>query len=167
MPTPHPKRIDAFTATRRNLPHLQDPGRCYFITWRLALGGSLITAERDLVRDSISFWHPTRWFVHSAVVMPDHIHLLARMQPVELDNPACPEFHEMGAVLGSVKQFTATRLNRLRLRTGHVWQDERYDRFMRDDNEFDATREYIRGNPVRAGIVATPEEYPWLFGFAE
>ena len=41
------------------------------------------------------------------------------------------------------------------------WQDESYDRLVRDRLEFERIRRYIENNPVRAGLVAAPEDYPW------
>jgi len=32
---------------------------------------------------------------------------------------------------------------------------------MRDDGQFEATRDYIEMNPVTAGLCATPDEWRW------
>ena len=41
------------------------------------------------------------------------------------------------------------------------WQDESFDRLVRNDAEFERIVDYIERNPVMAGLAATPEEYPW------
>ena len=41
------------------------------------------------------------------------------------------------------------------------WQDESYDRLVRNDLEFERIVNYIERNPVTAGLVLTPEEFPW------
>jgi hypothetical protein len=46
---------------------------------------------------------------------------------------------------------------------GTVWQDERYDRIMRNHEEFINNWEYIRQNPVKAGLVNIAEEYPFFW----
>ncbi|WP_228043679.1 hypothetical protein [Dolichospermum sp. LEGE 00246] len=46
---------------------------------------------------------------------------------------------------------------------GIVWQDERYDRIMRNHQEFVNTWNYIRENPVKANLVENPEDYPFLW----
>jgi len=46
---------------------------------------------------------------------------------------------------------------------GKVWQDGRYDKLMRDEKEFDQAWEYIRQNPVKAGLSKTPEDYPFFW----
>ena len=41
------------------------------------------------------------------------------------------------------------------------WQDESYDRLVRDETEFQRIARYIEMNPVKAGMAATPELLPW------
>jgi hypothetical protein len=52
--------------------------------------------------------------------------------------------------------------NRLLDRTGQVfWQEEYFDRIVRNDRQFPQIKRYIEGNPVTAGLAASPEEFPW------
>jgi hypothetical protein len=44
-----------------------------------------------------------------------------------------------------------------------VWQDERFDRWIRDENEFAEKWQYIADNPVKRGLAASAADYPWLF----
>ena len=46
---------------------------------------------------------------------------------------------------------------------GIVWQVERYDRIVRNHQEFINFWEYIRQNPVKAGLTELPEDYPFLW----
>jgi len=63
----------------------------------------------------------------------------------------------------SLQRFTATQANRILGRTGvPFWQDESYDRLVRNDREFRQVTRYIELNPVNAGLVSTPEEFPWF-----
>jgi hypothetical protein len=41
------------------------------------------------------------------------------------------------------------------------WQNESYDRLVRDQAEFARIVAYIHWNPVRAGLVAEAESFPW------
>ena len=62
----------------------------------------------------------------------------------------------------SVKRFTARQANRLLDCTGQTfWQDESYDRLVRDAAEDERILRYIEMNPVNAGLVAAPEAFPW------
>jgi len=47
-------------------------------------------------------------------------------------------------------------------RTGKsFWQEEYFDRIVRSETEFAQIRRYIEWNPVKAALVANPEEFPW------
>lgn len=84
------------------------------------------------------------------VVMPNHVHLLME--------PRVP----MGTITRAIKGSTARRANLLLGRTGkYFWQDESFDHWIRDEAEFDKVKSYIEKNPVMAGLVKRPEDWPW------
>jgi putative transposase len=90
-----------------------------------------------------------RYELHSYVVMPNHVHLLV--------TPSVPS----SKWLRSLKGFTAHEANLILGRTGNpFWQSESYDHLVRS-SEFDRIRRYIENNPVKAGLVAAPEDFLW------
>ncbi len=44
---------------------------------------------------------------------------------------------------------------------GPLWQGRFFDRALRTAKEYHETVEYIRENPVKAGLVSRPEDLPW------
>jgi REP element-mobilizing transposase RayT len=152
--------ISKFTATRRSLPHFQEPGRTYFITWRTADGAMLEPDDRAIALRTILHWDEKRWAVYAAVVMPDHVHVLARPLPVSMGDPSA--VHDLTVLLHSVKSFSAHEISRRRGRRGAVWQDERYDRAVRDRQELMEMWRYIEDNPVKAGLAPKSEAYERL-----
>jgi REP element-mobilizing transposase RayT len=65
-------------------------------------------------------------------------------------------------MMKSMKGPTARAANRALGRTGEpFWQKESYDHWVRNRQEFENIRAYIENNPVKAGLVRTPEEFPW------
>jgi len=42
-----------------------------------------------------------------------------------------------------------------------VWQKESYDHWVRNADEFRRIPAYIENNPVTAGLVREPQDYPW------
>jgi REP element-mobilizing transposase RayT len=65
-------------------------------------------------------------------------------------------------LMQSLKRFTAIEANRILTRTGQpFWQDESYDRMVRNDREFQNIAHYIEMNPVNAGLARTPQDFPW------
>ena len=68
----------------------------------------------------------------------------------------------VSTVMHSLKRFTGREGNRILGVTGQAfWQDESYDRLVRNATEFDRIALYIETNPVKAGIAASPEEFLW------
>jgi putative transposase len=158
------KPVREFQITQRNLPHWQEPGSVYFVTWRVVKGRTLSDSDRMVALDAIRFWHEKKWFVYAAVIMPDHVHILAKTLPIITnENRGEKSAVDLGDLVSSVKKFSARRINLSHKLSGSLWQDERYDRIQRDGREFEDTWTYIRENPVTAGLVSTPEQYKWLF----
>jgi putative transposase len=149
--------VASFKMTRRNLPHWQEPGRVYFLTWRCREGEPLTPAERTIVLEALRYWDTRRWTVFAAVVMPDHVHAL--VQPLVKNEGAT---FDLAEILHSVKSFSSHKINQRRKKSGSIWQDERYDRIVRDENEFKEKWEYIRNNPVKNSLSSEPGNYPWL-----
>jgi putative transposase len=149
--------VQSFQITRRNLPHWQEQGRVYFITWRCLTGEALNPEERTITLEAIRHWQGVKWQLYATVVMPDHVHVLA--QP--LTRPTGGTFN-LAEIIHSIKRFSARKINQGRGVQGSIWQDERYDRIVRDEAEFLEKWQYIRNNPLKTGLVSTPEDYPWL-----
>jgi len=93
------------------------------------------------------------------VIMPDHVHALA--QPLPL--PQSAGVFDLAEIIHSVKSFSGHQINRRRGRRGSLWQDERYDRIVRDEAEFLEKWQYIMNNPVKRDLVQRWEDYPWLY----
>jgi REP element-mobilizing transposase RayT len=150
--------VQSFQISRRNLPHWQLPGSVYFITWRCLPCIKLSPGERHITLEALRYWHGIKWQLYAAVVMPDHVHVLA--QP--LSQPT-GEAVNLSEILHSIKRFSARKINQGRGVQGSLWQDERFDRIVRNEAEFLEKWQYIRNNPVKTGLAAIPEEYLWLY----
>jgi REP element-mobilizing transposase RayT len=166
----------------RRLPHYHSVGEPVFLTWRLhgslpaersfppatTSGRAFVAMDRILdntragpfylripeiagmVVDAIHFREGRDYQLHSYVVMPNHVHLLI--------TPA----REVCKVMQSLKRFTAREGNKILGLTGKpFWQDESFDRLVRNDMEFESIKDYIEMNPVTAGSAASPEEFRW------
>jgi REP element-mobilizing transposase RayT len=135
--------------TRRNLPHWQIEGSTYFLTFRTA-GTILDIDERLTVLGHITSGDNQFYRLAASVVMPDHCHLLLRPLPE----------YSLSRVMKGIKGVSARLINQQRGSQWQVWQDESYDSIVRDWKEFEEKLVYILENPVRAGLVRAPEEYP-------
>jgi putative transposase len=151
--------VQSFKITRRTLPHWQDPGSVYFITWGCKEGEALSPKERTITIEALHFWDGRKWILYAAVIMPDHVHAL--VQP--LTSPQDAGVFDLAEMIHSVKSFSVHKINRLRGRRGTLWQDERYDRIIRDEAEFLEKLQYIMNNPLKKALVQRWEDYPWLY----
>ncbi len=83
-------------------------------------------------------------------VMPNHVHILV--------TPFVP----LPKLTKSLKGITTKRANEMLRLTGKpFWQEESYDRVVRNGQELERIQHYIEWNPVRAGLVHEARDYPW------
>ncbi len=143
---------------RRRMPHYQKPGRPVFVTFCKLIRDPFPDAARDLILAHCIHGHGKRIDLQAAVVMPDHVHLLLTPLP---DNQGWP--HPLPFILKLIKGMSARSVNKLQGTSGPVWQEESFDHVLRCDGSFQEKLEYIRQNPVRKGLVAKAEDYPWLW----
>ena len=149
QPAQQPRMTSTFFSYRRRLPHWRLSGSTYFVRWSLhPAQPPLCAAERMLVFDALRHFHPARYTLGAHVVMDDHVHALV-----------CPkDGHPLHKIMHSWKSFTANRMQRDYGRKGRIWQDEYFDRIVRDDEELTRFRQYIANNPM--------EKWPELGGYA-
>jgi REP element-mobilizing transposase RayT len=148
-----PWKSPELTETRRNLPHLQAPESTYFVTFRCREGLLLSEPEREIVMAAIRHWDSIRIELNAAVVMPNHVHLIFRLL----------RGLSLGAVLQSIKGYSARSINALRARKGPLWLDESFDHVIRHRQELEEKTEYIRQNPITRGLTTSWHEYRWLW----
>src|SRR5579862_3203728 len=173
---------------RRNLPHWLPEGKALFITWRLygsmprrprsqadtrgevSAGEEFRRVDAALDRaDSGPLWLKDarvaacvveklykggsklhHYELHAFVVMVNHVHVLLT-----------PRI-EVRRLMRGLKGATARIANVILDRTGKpFWQDESFDHWVRSEAQFVRIRNYIERNPVSAGLVARPEDWPW------
>ena len=83
-------------------------------------------------------------------LMPNHVHLIA-----------VPKSEEgLARAIGEAHRRYTCRINFREKWRGHLWQ-ERFASFPMDEHYLLATARYVEMNPVAAGLVVRPEEYPW------
>ena len=88
--------------------------------------------------------------IHGFCCMTNHIHLVIQTGEISLSR-----------IMQNISIRYTKWINFTRSRTGHLFQG-RYKALLLDADEYllELIR-YVHLNPVRAGIVAVPEEHPW------
>ena len=87
------------------------------------------------------------WYVHLAMIMPDHVHLL-----VTFGSPDA----RIQTVVSKWKEWTAKSL-------GILWQRDFFEHRLRKEESFREKADYVLENPVRAGLVERWEDWPYIF----
>ena len=148
---------------RRRLPHFEQPWAIYAITFTTRNHRALSPASRTAVLNALRYFHDKRYSLFAASVMPDHVHVL--LQPWIKEQNAAGEnvFWSLGELMHSIKSFTAKEINRIEGTAGEIWEQERFDRYVRGDRDLEEKFHYILANPERAGLVDPARGYPWIW----
>jgi len=126
------KRIEKFADSGK--------GACYLRDERIA----------RLAQDALKHFDGERYRLIAWCIMPNHVHVLIQM----MNEP-------LADIVRSWKSYTAHEANKLLGRKGAFWMPDYFDRYIRDEEHFRATVEYILQNSVTAGLVDAMEKWPW------
>jgi putative transposase len=98
----------------------------------------------EFVRTGMHHFDKERYELGAYVIMPNHVHAILR--------PSQCQTRPLETLLKSWKQFSSKNINpRIRAK-GPLWQEESYDRIIRDEEHLDNCLQYIGRNPQKAGL---------------
>src|SRR5213593_1005952 len=112
-------------ATRRHLLHLEKSGKTYFVTFCAFERRILPPIARDIVLRCCVHDHKVTYWLYCAVVMPDHVHMIF----TPLDE------WPLWKIMKRVKGVSAHMINTQRGRDGAIWEEESFDRILRNDED--------------------------------
>jgi len=148
---------------RSKCEHIED--RKFFAKWDTELdaaeNGPYWLREDEiakLVVESLHYQDNLRYRLDAFCIMPNHVHLVCT--PLEQSDGV---FFSMSKIMHGLKRHTGRRANQILERVGDFWEHENYDHYVRDENEFQRIVNYVLNNPVKAGLVSTPEEWKWSY----
>jgi REP element-mobilizing transposase RayT len=144
---------DELRITQRHLPHWQMKGAFYFITFH-SLNKILSDDDIRIVLKHIVNGNGKFYVLIAAVVMTNHVHvMLTPLNDIPLTN-----------IMKGIKGVSARKVNEYHQTTGILWQDESFDRIIRNQNEFDEKLKYMFENPMKAGLCEDTWKYHgWYF----
>ena len=105
----------------------------------------------EMVEDALLHFDGERYRLLAWVVMPNHIHAMLETLPG----------FRLGDLLHSWKSYSAKKANHILGRSGSFWQEDYFDRYIRDADHLREARRYIEQNPVQAGLVEKGEDWIW------
>jgi len=94
------------------------------------------------------------WHVLAAILMPDHLHVIVA--------PTKNREANLGNFSAALKRWM-----RKQLAVSWQWQAGYFDRLLRTNESLHDKWQYIRENPVRAGLAKRWEDWPYRYEFNE
>jgi REP element-mobilizing transposase RayT len=134
-------------------PRIHFPGAVYHVILRGNAGWPIFFEDGDYSRFFLFLQESVERFdyrIHGFCCMTNHIHLVVQVT----DTP-------LSLIMQNLSLRYTKWINYSQKRTGHVFQG-RYKALLLDADTYllELVR-YVHLNPVRAGMVTRPEEYPW------
>jgi putative transposase len=145
--TPEPRSEIAWQVYARSVAqHVhewldQGAGACHFSDPSFA---------SELARSVLHFQNQ-QYHVACYVVMPNHCHLI--MRPFEE--------HDLEDLIGAIKGVTSRFVNRALGRSGDLWQQESFDRLIRDEVHLYHAVQYVGNNPRMSGLPES-QWFRWM-----
>ena len=138
---------------RKKLPHSipswVKQGARHFITINCRERGTNQLARPNIAQalfdSAVAYEKLGHWYLWLMAVMPDHIHFIAT-------------FNLQKGIRPTIKAWKSYQARQL----GISFQSDFFEHRLRNAEEFVEKSCYIRMNPVRKGLVQTPEEWPFL-----
>ena len=138
-----------------------------FARWDAALaqaksGPTWLADERvaNVVVEVLHQLDGERYDLLAYCVMPNHVHVVFTPLPRQA---GAEEYHPLAEIMQIIKGRTARQANQILGRQGRFWQGESYDHVIRDEEELERVIRYVLYNPVKAGLVQSPEEWRWNY----
>jgi putative transposase len=130
-----------------------EPGGIYHVTARGNRKQRIFLADEDrelflklLARITI----PLRWFFHAYCLMENHYHLV-------IETPEA----NLSAGVQRLNGRYAQAFNSRYALSGHLFQGRFHSVPVKSDGHLLELARYLALNPVRAGLCARPEDWPW------
>jgi len=141
----------------------------------------------EMIQEAIDYREKSgAWTMFAYTLMPNHIHLFFRLgsrstaPSVDLDTatPEAEQVHRrrgeptagnasdlnLENVLKPFKHWTAHHAKKLLgLQQHSFWQREWFDHWSRSPEHDDGIVKYIRNNPMKAGLVSMPDQWPYTW----
>ena len=158
---------------RKTIRHFNEPGHIHFLTFSCYRQLPFFKSDRTkewLFEAIAKAKEKQKFSLLAYVIMPEHAHLLIQCYIPNYD---------IAVILKGIKQPVARRakrfleeenpawLKKLTVKSGssevfRFWQaGPGYDRNIRDEKELLEKIQYIHNNPVKNGLAARGEDWPW------
>ena len=141
---------------------LRRPGATYFFTVNLEDRGSSVLTERvDDLRAAFAGVLCRRPFqIDAIVILPDHLHAVWTLPEGDSDFPT--RWKEIKTAFTKRTGLSGPRsASKVAKGERGLWQRRFWEHMIRGEEDYRAHLAYCWGNPVRHGLVARAEDWPY------
>ncbi len=112
----------------------------------------------NIMKDILHHLDGELYRLEAYCIMSNHVHILIdtaiQLSDTEDFNPNALEYQHLYKIMQRIKGRSAHYLNLARGTTGTtVWYPESYDRYIRNENHYNYTINYLLNNPIKANLV--------------
>jgi len=136
------------------LPRLCLPGQVHHVIQRGNNAQAIFLGPTDYQQMLVLLSESARQFkvaVHAFVLMGNHFHLLL--------TPS--DEHGLSRMMQAIGRSYVRYFNQARSRTGTLWEGRYKSTVIQAETYLRASMAYMDLNPVRSGLVAEAQDYPW------
>jgi putative transposase len=108
----------------------------------------------EIVRGTIIYPDGKDYKLICYCIMPNHVHIIFEL---------LPQNKGISKIMQSIKRISARESNKILMHEGKFWQDESYDRLIRDERELYSTIKYVLLNPVHAGLIDNWQSWKYAY----
>ena len=136
------------------LTHRTAPGTSYFVTTKTSQNRALfhVVEIAETVTQTLAHYRERgEYLLHEFVLMPDHLHVLITPSPT----------NSLEKAMQFIKGGSSHRLHQQRGQKVDLWSAGFHEWTVRDAADWKTKAEYIRLNPVKAGLAERAEDWPY------
>lgn len=112
------------------------------------------------VMESLHYWANSQIELIAYVIMSNHVHVVFTLLS---DTSQTGRLNLLKHLMQSIKSYSGRKANKLLSLTGKFWEEESYDRLVRNDAELIRIIQYVLTNPVKAGLCQHWRQWPWVY----
>ena len=123
-------------------------------------------ASNDIAAIMAAEWRDARdrhgWVIGRYVIMPDHVHFFCRAELAAKPLPIFMQKWKQWTSKRMAREIGVAGMGRRGLKgSGTVWQEEFFDHVLRSRESYAQKWQYVKENPVRAGLVKNFDDWPF------
>jgi putative transposase len=129
--------------------------------------GECILAKEEVAEilyNKILSGHKVQYDLKCFSIMPNHVHILLSSLGNTPDDKADP----VNSLLKNIKGSTARSINKLLNKLGTLWNNDNWDRYIRNERHYSNVFYYVANNPINARLNEkfTKPPFMWRKDFA-